>query len=160
MKCGRWLITNLYKRNATRGLFPCWDDPKVKASFNITIRHPYNYAAYLNKPVWKVVNEGDNIRRTHFHVISSMPIYLLSIAVIYIGDTMIKPEQVGANFIWDISKETTGLKFASNSIASLTSTYSDMAKLNLTDLLEKVDHIALSDNPTRSMAQSGVIIYR
>lgn len=164
LKCSRFLITNLHERNAIRGMFPCWDDPAVQAAFNISIRHPNNTKAFMNKPILKSTIDKYGTRWTLFYEIHSMPTYLLGIVIV---DHLIsKPQQMSFNFFWheedflNISSRTkTGmLQFANTSIANLTSVLSNMIYMNF--IIKKIDHIVVLSTPLESMGKPGLIVYR
>jgi len=45
------LVASHIQANGARRLFPCWDEPNLKATFNISIRHHHNFKALSNMPL-------------------------------------------------------------------------------------------------------------
>ncbi|XP_024868643.1 aminopeptidase M1-like, partial [Temnothorax curvispinosus] len=50
IKCGRWLIATHIQTIGARRIFPCWDDPQIRTTFDISIQHPSNSVALSNMP--------------------------------------------------------------------------------------------------------------
>lgn len=67
-KCDRWFITNLFEPNSVRRIFPCWDEPGIKASFNISIIHPKEYIILSNMPIASKMPYVENLEYTYFDV--------------------------------------------------------------------------------------------
>ncbi|XP_032687683.1 aminopeptidase N-like isoform X2 [Odontomachus brunneus] len=159
-KITRLLITNTHERNATRGMFPCWDDPAVKASFNISIIHSSSTQVFSNKPVLKSTTEKYGTQRTLFHEISSISTEFLGIVIV---DHLSKPQQMKINFFWHeedfFQNKTNTLQLAKTSIADLTTTISNIMQINLTDIIEKIDHVVLR-TPLKFVRKPGLIVYR
>lgn len=47
-------------------MFPCWDEPSIKAMFNITITHPKEYTVLSNMKITKYEFRPNNVYRTRF----------------------------------------------------------------------------------------------
>lgn len=47
----RWMVTTKMQPTDARKAFPCFDEPKYKASFKLTVKHWKNFTAIANMPV-------------------------------------------------------------------------------------------------------------
>ncbi|XP_032687771.1 uncharacterized protein LOC116851947 [Odontomachus brunneus] len=91
-KSRRWLVTNLFQPNAARRIFPCWDQPEIKASFNISIVHPTAYRVLSNMPTVAELDDINDLKHTYFAV---RPVMSLSeVVIVMFDDTLsqIKPK--------------------------------------------------------------------
>ena len=63
-----------------RWAFPCFDEPSLKATFNVTIAHRPDYVALSNMPIYRsdLVNGQ---KHDHFEKTVVMPTYLLAFVV-------------------------------------------------------------------------------
>jgi len=76
----RSLIATDFQFINARRVLPCWDEPALKATFHITIKHHKNYTALSNMPVHELY-EKNSMTWTIFHVTPKMPIYLVAIVL-------------------------------------------------------------------------------
>ncbi|XP_029155171.1 aminopeptidase N-like [Nylanderia fulva] len=63
-----FLFANLLQPRNARQLFPCWDDPKLKATFNITVKLDTRYYAISNTIPIKVDFSYNGMIRLLFHM--------------------------------------------------------------------------------------------
>lgn len=141
----------------TRGLFPCWDQPGIKANFSITVQHPTNFSYmifsnFLVRKQWKVDNETLS---TAFYDISSMPTYLLTFAMV---DNIVKISN-GINYVWGKQKMLEKMEYALEVAQYVTLEMSEKTNLR-PSVIESVNHIMIPNAPMKSMGKPGVIIYR
>lgn len=75
------MTTNLQPTFA-RQVFPCWDEPEFKATFDVSIKHYPNYTVYSNMPV-KKKGQNDEIGKiwTNFQTTPLMSVHHLAIAI-------------------------------------------------------------------------------
>lgn len=85
LKCGRWFVATQFKAIGARQLFPCWDEPAFKATFNISVRHHIHYMSLSNMPVQNVTRDKNNILWTHFETTRLMSTYLVALVLHDIG---------------------------------------------------------------------------
>ncbi|XP_015604744.1 aminopeptidase N-like [Cephus cinctus] len=78
-----WLATTVFATTAARRAFPCWDEPALKATFTISIKHDVNYTALSNMPVanQSAIDKTDNKLWTTFETTPIMSTYLVAFVV-------------------------------------------------------------------------------
>ncbi|CAF1380877.1 unnamed protein product, partial [Didymodactylos carnosus] len=77
----RKLLATKFQPTDARKAFPCFDEPKLKATFKITIIHPQNTIALANFPEESSENQ-DSLKRTTFQETFKMSTYLAAWAVV------------------------------------------------------------------------------
>ncbi|KFB52688.1 AGAP013146-PA-like protein [Anopheles sinensis] len=77
-----WFGTTQFQATDARRAFPCFDEPKFKATFELKINHkPLEYSVYSNTPIRSSVDVGNNRSLTTFGVTPKMSTYLLAFIV-------------------------------------------------------------------------------
>uniref|UniRef100_A0A182J7I0 Aminopeptidase n=1 Tax=Anopheles atroparvus TaxID=41427 RepID=A0A182J7I0_ANOAO len=76
----RYLATTFFAATYARTVFPCYDEPRYKATFNITIRHRPQHMALSNMPVAQSVQLREHIE-TSFEQTPLMSTYLVAFVV-------------------------------------------------------------------------------
>ncbi|XP_070155132.1 aminopeptidase N-like [Polyergus mexicanus] len=74
-------IAKQFHAIGARQLFPCWDEPALKATFNISVRHHVKYAALSNMPMQDMIEDADHILWTYFKITPLMSTYLVMFAL-------------------------------------------------------------------------------
>ncbi|KAL7727956.1 hypothetical protein ACLKA6_019515 [Drosophila palustris] len=77
----KWvLLTEMQNINARR-VFPCFDEPAIKAKFEVHIGRPSGFNAISNTKLVETTNEGNNRFTDHFDVTPIMSTYLLAFVI-------------------------------------------------------------------------------
>ncbi|KAL6258107.1 hypothetical protein P5V15_010024 [Pogonomyrmex californicus] len=74
----KWLITTSNSVTGMRHLFPCWDEPGLKANFTIAIRHPEHYNVFSNTPSFYISSTSEQTM-TRFATTPEIPTYHIAI---------------------------------------------------------------------------------
>uniref|UniRef100_A0AC35ESX2 Aminopeptidase n=1 Tax=Panagrolaimus sp. PS1159 TaxID=55785 RepID=A0AC35ESX2_9BILA len=75
-------FTTKFEPTFARTFLPCWDEPRAKTTFNISIKHPINVTVLTNMPEQTAKNfKNDTVTTTHYQATYKMPIYLLAFVV-------------------------------------------------------------------------------
>lgn len=77
----RWLASTHFEPIGARRAFPCLDEPKYKATFEVTIIHPDSYTAISNGKSNTPVSAGSGLKLTTFQKTPEMSTYLLAFVV-------------------------------------------------------------------------------
>jgi aminopeptidase N len=81
LKC-RWIALTHLEPIAARRFFPCWDEPALKATFNISVQHHVKYKALSNMPIREQCITKDGKVLTYFDTTPVMSTYLVAIALL------------------------------------------------------------------------------
>lgn len=68
-----WQAATSFNPHSARHAFPCFDNPKYRANFQLTIEHGSGFDAISNAPVMSRVNLPAGNVRTNFHYVNAIP---------------------------------------------------------------------------------------
>lgn len=94
---------------AARRVFPCFDEPGLRATFNISVKHGRSYKALSNMPMQRIVGDGE-MMWTHFHTTPLIPPYLVAV-VLFDNFTAITCRNTSIT-VWGRSKVINDLQYA------------------------------------------------
>ena len=150
--------TNQLEATDARRAFPCWDDPAVKAVFQVTLVIPSDLVAISNTMIESEPPREGNTKAVKFAETPKMSTYLLAFLV---GD-FASVEQMTPNGtlvrVWATrGKEKQG-QFAVENAVGLLTYLNDYFGIDYP--LEKLDHIAIPDFAAGAMENWGALTYR
>jgi len=165
LKCYRWLYATHFQTIGARQIFPCWDEPEFKATFNISIKHRKEYTVLSN------MNYNTKIRITntkeqwlHFNITPEISTYhvafcllrnkwfKLTISVHY----GLKPFDSSHIILWN--KNTTQASFARRVINKI-ALYSDNLLKNI-EKISLIQHVLIPGLPYDAVQKWGLVFYR
>ena len=154
----KYLATTQFEATDARRAFPCWDDPAVKATFEVTLVVAQDLTAISNTPVVSETRRPNGTKEVRFAESPRMSTYLL---VFIVGD-MAFVEATGANGtvhrVWATrGKEESG-RFALENSLKVLAYMNDY--FGIPYPLPKLDHIAIPDFAAGAMENWGAITYR
>ncbi len=154
----RYMAATQFEATDARRAFPCWDEPAVKAAFEVTLVVPEELEAISNMPVSRTEAAPDGRKAVTFERTPPMSTYLLAFVV---GDmARVEGEADDGTLVrvWATrGKEELGRFALENSIAALR--YMN-EYFGVPYPLAKMDHIALPDFAAGAMENWGAITYR
>ncbi len=154
-----YLATTQFEATDARRALPCWDEPAVKATFQVTLNVPQEMIAVSNTPI---IEEGPSgatgVKTVKFDITPIMSTYLLAFVI---GDlTHIEKEAADGTVVgvWMTrGKEEQG-QFALDTSVKLLSFFNDY--FGIPYPLPKLDHLAIPDFAAGAMENWGCVTYR
>ncbi|XP_032687679.1 thyrotropin-releasing hormone-degrading ectoenzyme-like [Odontomachus brunneus] len=154
----KWLFTNLYTRNGTRSLFPCWDDPILKTTYNVSVKYPTDYMVFFTQPARRISFDEFGTQWSHYEDFSSVQTYSLAIALVN-GVTK-SYEKHGIHYMWSQPKVKKAFTYAYQIADQSMSYLIQKFQMHIESEFQKIDHIILPNSPLKSMGGFGLAIYR
>ena len=154
----RRMAATQFEASDARRCFPCWDEPAIKATFQVDLIIPEGFSAISNtlESAPEPVNGGR--QRVRFPATPIMSTYLLA----FIVGEMESIEARSANGtlarVWATIGQAELGRFALETSVRLLDYYNDYFGVNYP--LEKLDHIALPDFAAGAMENWGAVTYR
>lgn len=158
----RALIASQMEPTYARNVFPCFDEPALKATFNITIIHHPGYVALSNMPQLgqseRIDVNGSRWTVTTFHTTPRMPTYLVALAICDFGHVS-RTERGKEIRVWARKDDIAdgNVDFAVNITGPIFSFLEDL--FNISYPLPKTDIIALPNFDNRAMENWGLLIF-
>ncbi|XP_020288718.1 thyrotropin-releasing hormone-degrading ectoenzyme-like [Pseudomyrmex gracilis] len=157
----QWMVATQTRVRGPQALFPCWDNPRLKTVFDVSIRHRTNYMVFTNSKIHNFELEKSNVRMwTHFESTPPIPAHCIDIIVlpktsyftyVYLDNvTMWIPDisdlSPEFDFAWNITKEVTKYLMEQNLL--------DQCKVTQTN------YIALENLSHEILVNPSFILYR
>ena len=154
----QYMATTQFEPTDARRAFPCWDEPAVKATFDVRLIVPSDLAAVSNMPVASETELRPGVREVRYEETPIMSTYLLAFVV---GD-LASIEQNADNGtlirVWATrGKEEQG-RFALETSLRLLAYFNEYFGISYP--LPKLDHVAIPDFAAGAMENWGAITYR
>ena len=154
----QYLATTQFEATDARRALPCWDEPALKATFQVSMTVPSHLTAVSNTPVIGETHDGNGLKTVQFAETPRMSTYLLAFVV---GDLACVEETAPNGTLMRIfatrGNEHLG-RFALDTAIRLLEYYNDY--FGIPYPLEKLDHFAIPDFAAGAMENWGAITYR
>ncbi|XP_067645923.1 puromycin-sensitive aminopeptidase isoform X2 [Eurosta solidaginis] len=154
----RYAGVTQFEATDARRCFPCWDEPAIKATFDISLVVPMDRVALSNMPENKEQNLENNLRRICFDRTPIMSTYLVAVVVGEYDHVEGKSEDgIIVRVFTPIGKKEQGV-FALEVATKVLPYYKSY--FNIAYPLPKMDLIAISDFSAGAMENWGLVTYR
>lgn len=154
----KWLATTQFEAIDARKAFPCWDEPALKAKFDVTLVVPANLVALSNMNVISETTRDDGCKIVKFAETPIMSTYLLAFVVSELEKVSGRTKEgVEVNVYTTPGKKEQG-RFALEAATKLLSFFSEY--FGIPYPLPKSDLIAIPDFAAGAMENWGLITFR
>ncbi|KAI4503438.1 hypothetical protein M0802_001660 [Mischocyttarus mexicanus] len=152
----RWYVATDFEPIGARNAFPCFDEPRFKATFTIEIKHNKDYKAISNT-IGNRVGPIDEFQRTLFAVTPKMSTYLVAYAVTDFTKT--EENNVIVYSRPNVSNMTKHAVQFGNKVLDLMADYTGI-KFNNIENIEKMQQLALPALKPSAMENWGLVTYK
>ncbi|XP_077977932.1 aminopeptidase N-like [Glandiceps talaboti] len=154
----RHLAATQFETTNTRRAFPCFDEPALKALFDVTIIHRNTRVALCNMPVQSTTANGDWNTTVFETTAVVMPTYLVAMVVAdFYSVEMTTPNDVQFR-VWARKEEVSNLDYALQTGSKMLTFFEDY--WNISYPLPKEDMVAIPDFYFGAMENWGLVLYR
>lgn len=155
LKNDRWLLATQFQPIGARQIFPCWDEPRFRTTFELSIMHNSSFTILSNNlPQTKTTNYVNSTKSlTYINSSSKLSTHLVAFAMIKRDDFSrhFGSDTFGMYCRDDIKQHVT---FAWNVAKNIT----DYLK-NKWELLKTVNHVIIPRFPDDGISNLGLIYY-
>ena len=154
----QYMATTQFESTDARRAFPCWDEPALKAVFEVTLVVPANLTAVSNMPIVSESKVGSDKRSVTFDATPIMSTYLLAFIM---GDlSHIEREADNGTLIriFTLRGRQEQGQFALDTSVRLLEYFNNYFGIPFP--LPKLDHLAIPDFAAGAMENWGAITYR
>ncbi|XP_050307888.1 membrane alanyl aminopeptidase-like [Anthonomus grandis grandis] len=156
----QYIATTQFEATNARFAFPCFDEPRYKATFAYNLTYPANMTALTNTPSMKNISNADNTITTIFGTSPKMPVYL--VAFIISKYTCTEGDLEGSSefkhHICSREDKESARNWSMYVTPKVIDHLNSYTQYNYTNALSKLDQVAVSGK-SGAMENWGLILY-
>jgi puromycin-sensitive aminopeptidase len=152
------LAATQFESTDARRAFPCWDEPAVKAAFEVTLIIPSELKAVSNMEIVSETDEGNGTTTLRFAESPIMSTYLLAFIVGDLACVEATTPDGTLMRVWATKGNEDKGQFALDTSIDLLAYFNDY--FGIPYPLSKLDHLAIPDFAAGAMENWGAITYR
>ena len=152
------MISTQFEPTDARRMFPCWDEPSYKASFNIELIIPQHLEGLSNMPIKSVKTNKRAMKHIVFGESPPMSTYILAIVIGELESISHTTKEGTTISIWTTKGNKKLGLFALDTSTRLLDYMNKY--FGIPYPLKKLDHIAIPDFAAGAMENWGLITYR
>ncbi|KAH7725403.1 peptidase family M1 containing protein [Aphelenchoides avenae] len=147
-----------------RGFLPCWDEPRVKSTFNVTVTYPANVTALSNTAVWNLTvtpmsrGDGDAYLTAKYEKTPPMPVYLLAFAVGPLTSLEMRTARNLPLIIWFPSESVSSVQYVATFSPSMFDRVE--SEFEVAYPVSKLDLVVVNNFPVSGMENWGLIVFQ
>ena len=154
----RFAAVTQFEATDARRCFPCWDEPAIKATFDVVVSAPKSHTVLSNMPVKAQEDVEDGYKKVTFDTSPKMSTYLVAIVVgEYEFVETVSEEGIKVRVYTPLGKKEQG-QFALQTSAKAITYYKDFFGISYP--LKKYDCIAIADFQCGAMENWGLVTFR
>ncbi|XP_050307887.1 membrane alanyl aminopeptidase-like [Anthonomus grandis grandis] len=157
----KYLVTTQMESTNARRAFPCFDEPRYKAQFNISLTYPAGLNALGNMEGNTTTNNITNMTTTVFEPTPVMSTYLVAFIVsdfTCTNGTLIEGSL--SNQVCSTTKSNSTRSFALEVAPKVIDHLNAYLNINYSSRMTKLDQVAIPDFSAGAMENWGLITYR
>ncbi|KAI6239640.1 Glutamyl aminopeptidase [Aphelenchoides fujianensis] len=153
-------FTTKFEPSFAKTFLPCWDEPRIRATFNISVVHSLQYTALFNtRPLGSAKEVRPGVGITNFRETPQMPVFLLGFVLAELTPLELHTTRNLPLSIWTpLGVRTTGAHFA----AHFAPVIFDRVEKDVEVLypLDKIDLVVTPEYPVDACEHWGLIVFR